>query len=175
MNVTGPRMQLPAYIAAATDESTGTAENELSKQFAALANLSAPQLRQEWRRLHRAQPPRLSRDLLIRTIAYRMQELAYGGLNKTTQRRLAALTREQKLKGRIVVTPGVSLRPRTRLVREWQGRTYTVVVTEDGFEYAGKSYSSLTNIAKTITGAHWSGPRFFGLTRKRGTIPPECC
>jgi len=66
----------------------------------------------------------------------------------------------------IVVTPGSSLRPGTRLVREWRSRTHTVVVTEDGLEYAGKAFPSLTKIAHAITGAHWSGPRFFGLIRR---------
>jgi len=132
----------------------------------ALKDLSAQQLREEWRRLYRGQPPRLSRDLLIRTIAYRMQELAYGGLSKATQRKLAALTRELKVKGSVVVTPDLSLRPGARLVREWRGRTHTVVVMENGFEYAGKAFPSLTKIAQAITGAHWSGPRFFGLIRK---------
>ena len=76
------------------------------------------------------------------------------------------LTKELKGKGSIVVTPGLSLRPGTRLVREWRARTHTVVVTQDGFEYAGKTFPSLTKIAQAITGAHWSGPRFFGLIRK---------
>jgi hypothetical protein len=128
--------------------------------------LTAQQLRDEWRRLYRGQPPRLSRDLLIRTIAYRMQELVYGGLSKATQRKLAALSKELKAKGSIVIRPDKSLRRGTRLVREWRGRTHTVVVTEDGFGYAGKTFSSLTKIAHAITGAHWSGPRFFGLIRK---------
>ena len=65
--------------------------------------------------------------------------------------------------GRVGPTPSLSLKPGARLVREWHGRTHTVTVTEDGFEYAGASYPSLTKIAKKITGAHWSGPRFFGL------------
>jgi hypothetical protein len=60
----------------------------------------------------------------------------------------------------------MTLRPGARLVREWRGRTHTVIVTEDGFEYAGKSFLSLSKIAHVITGAHWSGPRFFGLTRR---------
>ena len=70
--------------------------------------MTAQQLRDEWRRLYRGQPPRLSRDLLIRTIAYRMQELVYGGLSKATQRKLDALTKELKVKGSIVVTPDKS-------------------------------------------------------------------
>ena len=76
---------------------------------------------------------------------------AYGGLSKATQRRLAALSKELKLKGSVVVTPDLSLKPGARLVREWHGSTHTVVVTENGFEYAG------TKIAHAITGAHWSG------------------
>ena len=166
MKETRKRAQLPAHDAATTAAVNATARNELSKQIGALNDLSAQQLRDEWRRLYRGQPPRLSRDLLIRTIAYRMQELAFGGLSKATERKLAALTRELRVKGSVVVTPDLSLRPGARLVREWRGRTHTVVVTDDGFEYAGKAFPSLTKIAHDITGAHWSGPRFFGLIRK---------
>jgi len=158
--------QLPARDAAPTIAANPTRHHELSQRIAALNELTAQQLRDEWRRLYRGQPPRLSRDLLIRTFAYRMQELAYGGLSKAAQRKLDALTKELKGKGSVVVTPGLSLRPGTRLVREWRGRTHTVVVTEDGFEYAGKAFLSLTKIAHAITGAHWSGPRFFGLIHK---------
>jgi Protein of unknown function (DUF2924) len=146
-----------------------TTYDELSQRIAALNGLTAQQLRDEWRRLYRGQPPRLSRDLLIRTIAYRIQELAYGGLSKAIQRKLDGLTKELKGKGSIGVTPGMSLRPGTRLVREWRGRTHTVAVTENGFEYAGKTFPSLTKIAHAITGAHWSGPRFFGLIRRHAS------
>ena len=165
MTVTRKRPQVPARDGA-TPAANATARSELSTQIAALNGMSAQQLRDEWRRLYRGQPPRLSRDLRIRTIAYRMQELAYGGLSKATQRKLAALTRELRDKGSVVVTPDLSLRPGARLVREWRGRMHTVVVTEDGFEYGGKAFPSLTKIAHAITGAHWSGPRFFGLIRK---------
>ena len=149
-------------------------ETSYQGKFAALNDLSAQQLRDEWRRLYRGQPPRLSRDLLIRTIAYRVQELAYGGLSKATQRKLVTLTRELRVKGSVVVTPDLSLRPGTRLVREWRGRTHTVVVTEDGFEFASKTFPSLTKIAHAITGAHWSGPRFFGLIRKHASNGQLC-
>ena len=111
-----------------------------SPQIAVLNELTAQQLRDEWRWLHRGQPPRLSRDLLIRTIAYRVQELAYGGLSKATHRKLAGLSRELKVKGKVVVTPDLSLKPGARLVREWHGRTHTVIVTENGFEYAGEVF-----------------------------------
>ena len=71
--------------------------------------------------------------------------------------------------GRIGPSPGLSLKPGARLVREWHGRRHTVTVTEDGFEHEGTSYRSLTKIARNITGAHWSGPRFFGLPRERSS------
>ena len=163
------RTHLSARDTATAVATNSTARHELSQQIVALNELNAQQLRDEWRRLYRGQPPRLSRDLLIRTIAYRMQQLVYGGLSKATQRKLDALTRELKGKGRIAVTPDTSLRPGTRLVREWRGRTHTVAVTENGFEYAGKTFPSLTKIAHAITGAHWSGPRFFGLLRKHAS------
>lgn len=152
---------------ASTVNQTETTEH--SRQIAGLNDLTAQQLRTEWRRLYRGQPPRLSRDLLIRSIAYRMQELAHGGLSKTTLRRLAALTKELKSTGGVAVAPDLRIRAGSRLVREWRGRTHTVTVVEDGFEYAGKTYPSLTKIAHTITGAHWSGPRFFGLIRKQAS------
>jgi hypothetical protein len=168
--------QLPARDTATAVTANSTRLHELSQRIAVLDGLTAQQLRDEWRRLYRGQPPRLSRDLLIRTIAYRMQELVYGGLSKATQRKLDALTKELKGKGSIAVTPDTSVRSGTRLVREWRGKTHTVVVTEDGFEYAGKIFPSLTKIAHAITGAHWSGPRFFGLIRKpasNGQLLPD--
>ena len=166
MKAVRKRTQLPARDTATAVAANPAGHYQLSQRIAALTELTTQRLRDEWRRLYRGQPPRLSRDLLIRTIAYRMQERVYGGLSKATQRKLDALTRELKGKGSIVVTPGMSLKPGARLVREWRGRTHTVAVTENGFEYAGKSFSSLTKIAHAITGAHWSGPRFFGLIRK---------
>jgi len=176
MTVPRKRALSPAHETATTAALDATRQRELSDQITALNELTAQQLRDGWRRLYRGQPPRLSRDLLIRTIAYRMQELAYGRLSKATQRKLAALTRELKVKGSVAVTPDLSLRPGARLVREWRGRTHTVVVTEGEFEYAGKTFPSLTKIALAITGAHWSGPRFFGLVRKpasNGELGPD--
>lgn len=135
------------------------------------ADLSAPkgvsldELRREWRRLYCSEPPKISRDLLIRAIGYRLQELQYGGLGKSTRRKLKTLAKMFRTTGQVAPDPGLCLKPGARLVREWHGRTHTVTVTEDGFEYGGTTYQSLTKIAKKITGAHWSGPRFFGLVR----------
>jgi len=131
----------------------------------ALDDTSLDDLRCEWRRLYRSEPPRISRDLLIRGVGYRLQEIKHGGLGKSTRRKLKTLAKMFRTEGRVAPDPGVSLKPGARLVREWHGRTHTVTVTEDGFEYAGTTYPSLTKIAKKITGAHWSGPRFFGLVR----------
>jgi hypothetical protein len=132
--------------------------------------LGLEELRREWRRLNHSEPPRISRDLLALALGYRLQEIAHGGLGKATRRKLQTMAKALRRTGRVGPTPSLSLKPGARLVREWRGRTHTVSITEDGFEYAGTPYPSLTKIAKKITGAHWSGPRFFGLP----AAGPEC-
>jgi Protein of unknown function (DUF2924) len=134
-------------------------------ELSAPASLALDELRREWRRLYHRDPPRISRDFLIRGISYRLQELQHGGLGKATRRKLKTLAKMFRSEGRVAPDPSLNLKPGARLVREWHGRTHTVTVTEDGFEYAGTIYPSLTKIAKQITGTHWSGPRFFGLVR----------
>jgi len=141
----------------------------LSDRLAVLPTLSLGDLRLEWRRLFRAEPPRLSRDMMVRAVAYRLQEIAHGGRSKATQRRLMTLTAEFETGGKVAPPPGPKIKPGSRLVREWHGRTHTVCVIDDGFEFQGKTYRSLTRIARDITGAQWSGPRFFGLTKRSGT------
>jgi hypothetical protein len=128
-----------------------------------LRSLDLEGLRREWRRLYHKEPPRISRDLLVLGLGYRLQESAQGGLSKAARRKLQTMAKALRTNGRVCHAPGLSLKPGARLVREWDGRTHTVTVTEDGFEYAGENYPSLTKIAQKITGAHWSGPRFFGL------------
>ena len=145
----------------------------LPARLAALPTLSISDLRLEWRRLFRAEPPRLSRDITMRAIAYRLQEITHGGLSKVTQRRLTTLTNGLETDGRIAPPPGPRIKPGARLIREWHGRTHTVSVTESGFEFEGKIYRSLTKIARDITGAQWSGPRFFGLTKKPSMATPD--
>jgi Protein of unknown function (DUF2924) len=140
--------------------------SQLSDRLVVLPELSVADLRLEWRRLFRADPPRLSRDIMIRAIAYWLQEIAHGGASKATQRRLVTLAAEFETGGTIAPPPGPKIKPGSRLVREWHGRTHTVCVTQAGFEFQGKSYRSLTRIARDITGAQWSGPRFFGLTKR---------
>jgi hypothetical protein len=128
-----------------------------------LRSLGLEELRLEWRRLHHGDPPRLSRDLLVLALGYRLQEIEHGGLGKSTRRKLETMAKALRTTGRIGPAPSLRLKSGARLVREWAGRAHAVTVTEDGFEYGGASYPSLTKIAKKITGAHWSGPRFFGL------------
>jgi len=130
------------------------------------ADPSLAELRDEWQRLYGNDAPRISRDLLILGIAYRRQEIKHGGLGKATARKLRTLANSLRATGRIGPTPSLRLKPGGRLVREWGGRTHTVTVTEEGFLYDGTNYPSLTTIARKITGAHWSGPRFFGLLAK---------
>jgi hypothetical protein len=140
----------------------------VDRQIAALLDRSTQDLRRAWRLLHRAEPPQgLSRDLLIRVFANELQERTHGGVSRVLRRRLQALAGEFE-KGRPSFNPGVVPKTGTRLVRQWRGRVHTVLVRDDGFEYEGERYPSLTVIAERITGAHWSGPRFFGLTKRAG-------
>ena len=147
-------------------EPRGRAPEHSAQAVAEPASLA--DLQREWRRLYHRAPPRLSRDLLMRGVGYRRQELEHGGLSKATRRRLKTLVKMFRTEGRVAPDPGLSLKPGARLVREWHGRTHTVTVTEDGFDYAGATYPSLTKVAREITGAHWSGPRFFGLKPAAG-------
>lgn len=124
----------------------------IDDELAALAALPDAALGDEWQKIYRSEPPRLSAALLRRGIAYRLQERAYGKLSPQVARVLAS-------RGRAApeVTPG------TRLVREWNGRTIDVTATATGMLWEGRTYRSLSAIAREVTGTAWSGPRFFGI------------
>ena len=111
--------------------------------------------------------PLLSRELLVAAIAYRVQEIAFGGLRPQPQRQLRHFAQQLKIGGQIRIHARPDLAPGTRLVREWQGRSYQVMVLEDGFSWQGTHYRSLSAIAREITGTPWSGPLFFGLKHNR--------
>jgi hypothetical protein len=133
-----------------------------------LPKLDIRELREEWRRLYKTDASRhLSRELLIRAVAYRMQEVALGGLRPEPQRQLRQIAQELKQTGGAAKRFRPQLKPGTRLMREWQGRTYEVVVLDDGFSWQGTQYRSLSAIARKITGTPWSGPLFFGLKQNR--------
>ena len=139
---------------------------EVERQIAGLANRSTQDLRVAWRQLYRTGPPLgLSRDLLIRALAHQLQEQSYCGMNRALRRRLQSLA-GASAKATMAVDPGLVLKAGTTLVRQWRGHTHTVLVHNDGFEHEGQLYGSLTAIAERITEAHWSGPRFFGLTKR---------
>ena len=132
----------------------------VAKELARLSALTIFELRGEWRRLHRMPPPmRLSRDLLVRGITYKFQERAYGGLSTATARKLEQAGANSLSRSAVTPAPPISLRPGTRLVREWRGVTHLVLIHADGIEWRGQRYRSLSVVARKITGARWSGPR----------------
>ena len=140
---------------------------ELAEELASLDDLDLAGLRAEWHRLYATQPPlRARRDLLILAIAWKLQEQVLGGLTVAQKRQLAGIATALRETGEIAGHPAIRLKPGVTLVREWRGETHTVRVHEDGFEWRGTHYRSLSSIAREITGTHWSGPRFFGLKRR---------
>jgi hypothetical protein len=127
-----------------------------------LRSLAIDALRRRWRVIFGRTPPAdLSRDLLGRMIAWRLQERAFGGLDRESLRFLDGLARHG-------CPPRRRLKPGTVLVRDYQGQRHTVTVVPNGFDWQGTTYSSLSAIARAITGTAWSGPRFFALARGNG-------
>ena len=138
----------------------------LDGEIAGLVDRSTQELRRAWRTLHHTGPPLgLSRDLIIRGLADKLQQRAHGGPSRALQRRLRTLAAEFEKAARSF-DPDIVPKTGATLVRQWRGPTHTVLVREEGFEYDGQRYRSLTVIAERITGAHWSGPRFFGLSKQ---------
>ena len=139
--------------------------NGIEQAVAALGDLDHAALKARWRALRGGEPPKgLSRPLVLRSLAYAIQEKTYGGLPSALRRRLERLGAELHATGRIVnaeVQP--AFRPGTRLVREWQNKTHEVTVLDHGFHWNGQTYRSLSAIAPAITGTRWNGHVFFGL------------
>ncbi|MEP6604533.1 MAG: DUF2924 domain-containing protein [Nitrosospira sp.] len=147
----------------------------MSKQvladLASLATTSTPQLRVRWRKLFESEPPQYNRKFLESRLAYRIQELAFGGLKPATVERLQALGEEldggkptrRKIRGDRDLVSG------TILKREWHGVEQTVLVTRGGYEWQGRPYKSLSAVARAITGGRWNGWMFFGL-KKAGAL-----
>jgi hypothetical protein len=135
-----------------------------------LPTLDIIELRRQWRALYKTQAsPDLSRELLLRAVAYRMQKVALGGLRPARQRQLHQIAQQFKRPEGARIRARPELKPGTRLIREWQGRTYDVLVLDGGFSWQGMRHRSLSAIARKITGTAWSGPLFFGLKPNRPT------
>jgi hypothetical protein len=145
-----------------------TRDDGVLAQITALKTMATPELKRHWQKLFETPPP-YNRRFLESRLAYRIQELAYGGLKPQTVARLEALG-EQLDGGK------VDLRRRraedrpiagTRLIREYQGVEHCVTVLQEGYEWQGRPYRSLSAIARTITGTQWNGLTFFGLKSHR--------
>ncbi|WP_149539271.1 DUF2924 domain-containing protein [Siccirubricoccus phaeus] len=164
-NRTGQPAAVPAAVVASIPPAS------VLPRLAALQAADIADLKQQWRELCGTEPPPYNRKFLESRLAYRIQELAYGGLKPETLARLEALG--EQLDGGNVVLRRIRAgddRPiaGTRLVREYQGVQHTVTVLADGFEYEGRPYRSLSAIARAITGTRWNGWSFFGLKNQRG-------
>lgn len=143
------------------------ADPAIEAELDRLATAPIVELRKRYRDLFRTDPPKaFGPDLLRRSIAQRLQEKAYGGLSRTTQRLLDQLVKAMAAKpnGRLELPRRI--KPGSELVRTWKGKSYRVVVQPEGFAYDGKTYASLSEIASLIAGTNWNGPRFFGLRSK---------
>ena len=134
--------------------------------YESLRTLNLPRLLDEWERRLQARPPALrSTDFLARLLAWFLQQRVHGGLSPTSKRRLRRIADALERDPNYAVQPVTSLKPGTVLCRDWQGLRHEVSVVEEGFEYHGKRYASLSEVARAITGVRWSGPVFFGLKR----------
>src|SRR5437763_1733374 len=135
----------------------------IEAEIAHLRSVAIDALRRRWRVVFgRSAPAALSKDLLGRMIAWRLQEQAFGGLDRESLKFLDRLARHGG-------SPPRRLKPGTVLVRDYQGQRHTVTVARDGFDWQGTIYPSLSAIARAITGTAWSGPRFFALAPRNGT------
>ena len=140
---------------------------ELDAEIVGLAKLGIAVLRARWRELFsRPAPKFFRRNLLIRGVAYQMQVQAYGGLSNETKRRLREIALAVRNRGDDAALSAPRIKPGTQILRLWQGKTHTVLVLADGFQWDGKIYKSLSAIAKAITGTQWNGYTFFGLKRR---------
>lgn len=157
---------------------------EVRTEIALLADMDIIALQQRWHELFEIEPPFKIRSGFLRSaIAYRLQELAFGGLAPKFTRQMARRTtelREMRKSHAQADGPASSQRserpvlsPGTRLLREWNGVTEAVDVIKGGFEWRGKTYASLSTVAGAITGTKWSGPAFFGLKSKRQSSPEQ--
>ena len=150
--------------------------SELATNLGELEDLDLHGLREKWQQHYGTEPPpSMSRELLQRAVGYKMQEEVFGGLSRRTLFQLSTLKTASGTKSLSDVKNAAPvLKSGTKLIREWQGKVHEVLALEDGqFAYGGKTYRSLTVIARQITGTHQTGPRFFGLTANSSVALPK--
>jgi len=141
--------------------------DQLSREIAALSALSVRHLKDRWRSVYGTEPSgRISRELLTRALAYRLQERALGGLKPSTRRLLDRIGEGRSSSQLMRFVSHRKTAPGTVLVREWRGASHRVSVLDDGVIYRGRRYQSLSEVARLITGTRWSGPLFFGLKQR---------
>ena len=139
-------------------------------RLAALKSMSVKELKAEWAKLFETEAPNNSRPFLEQRLAYRIQELTFGGLSKPARQLLDALADEvegKKVRKSVISDPRNPVIG-TRLVREWNGTEHVITVLKDGFDWQGQRFKSLSAVAKAITGTSWNGYRFFGLRQAEG-------
>jgi len=152
----------------------GPPHGSVLAQLAALERMSMEDLRKRWRELTGSAPPNFNRALLVGRLAYQIQAVAFGGLKPATVARLDALARQIDRggkgagKGRFLRAAKDRPVAGTRLIREWQGVHHSVTVREDGYEYQGRPFKSLSAVARAIAGTRWNGWAFFGLRAPLG-------
>jgi len=140
--------------------------NDVGKQLEKLAHASRPEIEALWAaHFGRALNAPSRKEFVVALLAYRLQEKAFGGLSAGTRKRLRTMAAQIEANPGADIVDTPRIRPGARLIREWQGKTHTVTVTEDGFTFNGKRFKSLSEIARLITGTRWSGPLFFGLKK----------
>jgi len=150
------------------DKRISNSPETVSLKLASLESSPIKVLKQQWRALYGSEPPhRVSRELLTRAVAYRIQEQARGGLKPSTRRLLVRLGNDARCGQPLKLEPAKAASAGTVLVRDWHGTAHEVRVLDQGVLYKRKRYRSLTEVARLITGVHWNGPLFFGLRGKR--------
>jgi len=146
-------------------------EQAIKVKITALQQMTSAALKIEWETLYHSQPPpSIHRVLLMQAISFKYQEGLFGGLSPVMKRKLKGLATQLENNNLQPFDPGINLKSGARLIREWHGKSYSVTVLEEGFDFNGQTYSSLSKIAKKITGTTWSGPRFFGIQRNTKKI-----
>jgi hypothetical protein len=141
--------------------------SSLEQQLAELAGMSPAQLSARWRECWRKPAPDIGPDLLRRGIAWKLQSRVHGHLPSHIKRELERAAERLRRGEELLSSSRPSLKPGTRLVRQWQDKVHHVLVLDDGYEYEARRFRSLTQVAKAITGTHWSGPSFFGLKKRK--------